>query len=39
MPWEGDEAADREQPPGPAFHVLGDARRHRVVLPAPPGAK
>lgn len=36
MPWEGDSAADREQPPGPAFHVLDDERRltahFRVVL-------
>ncbi|WP_327178184.1 metallophosphoesterase [Streptomyces sp. NBC_01335] len=43
MPWEGDEAADREQPPGLAFHVLDDDRRltthYRVVLPAPRGAE
>ncbi|WLQ38439.1 metallophosphoesterase (plasmid) [Streptomyces castrisilvae] len=36
MPWEGDEAADRDQPPGLAFHVLDDDRRltthYRVVL-------
>ncbi|MFE7209124.1 metallophosphoesterase [Streptomyces sp. NPDC001698] len=36
MPWEGDSPADREQPPGLAFHVLGDDRRltthYRVVL-------
>ncbi|WP_328891358.1 metallophosphoesterase [Streptomyces sp. NBC_00316] len=36
MPWEGDDAADRDQPPGLAFHVLGDDRRltthFRVVL-------
>ncbi|MBD0843331.1 metallophosphoesterase [Streptomyces sp. TRM68416] len=36
MPWEGDRPADREQPPGLAFHVLGDDRRltthYRVVL-------
>lgn len=27
LPWEGEEAADREQPPGLAFHVLDDAHR------------
>ncbi|MCX4451437.1 metallophosphoesterase [Streptomyces sp. NPDC087866] len=36
MPWEGDEPADREQPPGLAFHVLDDDGRltthYRVVL-------
>lgn len=36
MPWEGDRPADRDQPPGLAFHVLGDDRRltthYRVVL-------
>ncbi|MEV5532891.1 metallophosphoesterase [Streptomyces prunicolor] len=36
MPWEGDQAADRDQPPGLAFHVLSDDRRltthYRVVL-------
>jgi 3',5'-cyclic-AMP phosphodiesterase len=36
MPWEGDEAADLDQPPGLAFHVLDDDRRltthYRVVL-------
>lgn len=36
MPWEGDAAADRDQPPGLAFHVLDDDRRltthYRVVL-------
>ncbi|MFF3684852.1 metallophosphoesterase [Streptomyces sp. NPDC002187] len=36
MPWEGDAPADRDQPPGLAFHVLGDDRRltthYRVVL-------
>lgn len=36
MPWEGDSPADRDQPPGLAFHVLGDDRRltthYRVVL-------
>ncbi|MEU3945077.1 metallophosphoesterase [Streptomyces sp. NPDC029526] len=35
MPWEGDTAADRDQPPGLAFHVLSDDRRltthYRVV--------
>ncbi|MBW5251949.1 metallophosphoesterase [Streptomyces sp. P01-B04] len=37
MPWEGDRAADRDQPPGLAFHVLDDEQRltthFRVVLP------
>lgn len=37
MPWEGDQAADRDQPPGLAFHVLDEERRltthYRVVLP------
>ncbi|MEV6312471.1 metallophosphoesterase [Streptomyces sp. NPDC051840] len=36
MPWEGDSAADRDQPPGLAFHVLGDDGRltthYRVVI-------
>lgn len=36
MPWEGDQAADRDQPPGLAFHILDDDRRltthYRVVL-------
>ncbi|MFG2295552.1 phosphodiesterase [Streptomyces sp. NPDC048603] len=36
LPWEGDRPADREQPPGLAFHVLGEDRRltthFRVVL-------
>ncbi|WP_328719241.1 phosphodiesterase [Streptomyces sp. NBC_00247] len=36
LPWEGDEPADREQPPGLAFHVLDDDRRltthYRVVV-------
>ncbi|WP_373299494.1 metallophosphoesterase [Streptomyces poonensis] len=36
MPWEGDRPADRDQPPGLAFHVLGGDRRltthYRVVL-------
>ncbi|MFF8438381.1 metallophosphoesterase [Streptomyces bacillaris] len=27
MPWEGDSPADRDQPPGLAFHVLGEDRR------------
>jgi 3',5'-cyclic AMP phosphodiesterase CpdA len=35
MPWEGEEPADLDQPPGIAFHVLGDDRRltthYRVV--------
>ncbi|TDC99080.1 phosphodiesterase [Nonomuraea deserti] len=38
LPWEGDEPADREQPPGLAFHILDDDRRltthYRVVLEA-----
>ncbi|MEU6300515.1 metallophosphoesterase [Streptomyces erythrochromogenes] len=36
MPWEGEQAADRDQPPGLAFHILDDDRRlithYRVVL-------
>ncbi|GAA3491665.1 metallophosphoesterase [Streptomyces cremeus] len=36
LPWEGTRAADREQPPGLAFHVLDDEGRltthYRVVL-------
>jgi 3',5'-cyclic AMP phosphodiesterase CpdA len=36
MPWEGDQPADLEQPPGLAFHILdGDGRlttHYRVVL-------
>ncbi|WP_408994233.1 metallophosphoesterase [Streptomyces sp. 1268] len=36
LPWEGDRPADRDQPPGLAFHVLGEDRRltthFRVVL-------
>ncbi|MGW4290349.1 metallophosphoesterase [Streptomyces sp. NPDC004673] len=36
MEWEGDDLADRDQPPGIAFHVLDDERRltthYRVVL-------
>ncbi|MFF4247286.1 phosphodiesterase [Streptomyces sp. NPDC001822] len=36
LPWEGDEVADREQPPGLAFHVLDDDGRltthYRVVV-------
>lgn len=36
LPWEGDRPADRDQPPGLAFHILGDDRRltthYRVVL-------
>ncbi|MFJ2738701.1 metallophosphoesterase [Streptomyces sp. NPDC087440] len=36
LPWEGEEAADREQPPGLAFHILDDEGRltthYRVVL-------
>ncbi|KUJ67830.1 metallophosphoesterase [Streptomyces albus subsp. albus] len=36
MPWEGEQAADREQPPGLAFHVLDPDGRmtthYRVVL-------
>lgn len=27
LPWEGDEFADRDQPPGLAFHILDDDRR------------
>ncbi|QCW78922.1 phosphodiesterase [Streptomyces sp. S6] len=27
MPWEGDRPADRDQPPGLAFHILGEDRR------------
>ncbi|TDE47938.1 phosphodiesterase [Nonomuraea mesophila] len=38
LPWEGDQPADREQPPALAFHVLDDDRRltthYRVVLEA-----
>ncbi|MEV4807772.1 metallophosphoesterase [Nonomuraea sp. NPDC049421] len=37
LPWEGDRPADREQPPGLAFHILDDDLRltthYRVVLP------
>ncbi|UZI29435.1 metallophosphoesterase [Streptomyces sp. VB1] len=36
LPWEGDRPADREQPPGLAFHVLGEDRRlttHFRVVP------
>ncbi|MEU6674312.1 metallophosphoesterase [Streptomyces sp. NPDC046925] len=36
LPWEGDKPADREQPPGLAFHVLDDDHRlttHYRVLP------
>ncbi|MEU6817876.1 phosphodiesterase [Streptomyces sp. NPDC046860] len=36
MPWEGDNPADRDQPPGITFHVLDDDRRltthYRVVI-------
>ncbi|TCC49019.1 phosphodiesterase [Kribbella capetownensis] len=36
LPWEGDHAADLEQPPGLAFHILDDDGRltthYRVVL-------
>ncbi|MEU8380160.1 phosphodiesterase [Streptosporangium sp. NPDC048865] len=36
LPWEGDEVADLDQPPGLAFHILDDDRRltthYRVVL-------
>ncbi|WP_406312225.1 phosphodiesterase [Streptosporangium sp. NBC_01639] len=36
LPWEGDRPADRDQPPGLAFHILGEDRRltthYRVVL-------
>ncbi|GGL09936.1 3',5'-cyclic adenosine monophosphate phosphodiesterase CpdA [Sphaerisporangium melleum] len=38
LPWEGDQFADLEQPPGLAFHILDDEHRltthYRVVLPA-----
>ncbi|MBT2235532.1 metallophosphoesterase [Nonomuraea sp. NEAU-A123] len=38
LPWEGDQPADREQPPGLAFHILDDDHRltthYRVVLQA-----
>ncbi|MFI7108306.1 metallophosphoesterase [Nonomuraea sp. NPDC050227] len=38
LPWEGDRPADRDQPPGLAFHVLDDDHRltthFRVVLQA-----
>ncbi|MBB1261705.1 phosphodiesterase [Streptomyces alkaliterrae] len=36
MPWEGDRPADRDQPPGLAFHVLDEGNRlttHFRVLP------
>ncbi|MGA5823723.1 metallophosphoesterase [Kitasatospora sp. NPDC094028] len=37
LPWEGDEPADRDQPPGIAFHVLDERHRltthFRAVLP------
>ncbi|GGV28623.1 3',5'-cyclic adenosine monophosphate phosphodiesterase CpdA [Streptomyces longisporoflavus] len=36
LPWEGDKPADREQPPGLAFHILDDNHRlttHYRVLP------
>lgn len=36
LPWEGDKPADRDQPPGLAFHVLDDDHRlttHYRVLP------
>ncbi|MEU5952386.1 metallophosphoesterase [Streptomyces sp. NPDC047525] len=36
LPWEGDRPADREQPPGLAFHILDDDHRlttHYRVLP------
>ncbi|MFI5802328.1 metallophosphoesterase [Streptomyces sp. NPDC051561] len=36
LPWEGEGAADREQPPGLAFHVLDEAHRlttHFRVVP------
>ncbi|MFH8687790.1 metallophosphoesterase [Streptomyces anulatus] len=36
LPWEGDRPADRDQPPGLAFHVLGEDRRlttHFRVVP------
>ncbi|RKE17877.1 metallophosphoesterase [Streptomyces sp. TLI_171] len=36
LPWEGDESADREQPPALAFHILDEEHRltthYRVVL-------
>lgn len=36
LPWEGDKPADRDQPPGLAFHILDDEHRltthYRVVL-------
>jgi len=36
LPWEGDEPADLDQPPGLAFHILSDDHRltthYRVVL-------
>ncbi|MEU1387934.1 MULTISPECIES: metallophosphoesterase [unclassified Nonomuraea] len=38
LPWEGDQPADRDQPPGLAFHILDDDHRltthFRVVLQA-----
>ncbi|MER6511395.1 metallophosphoesterase [Nonomuraea sp. NPDC001636] len=38
LPWEGDRPADRDQPPGLAFHILDDDHRltthFRVVLQA-----
>ncbi|TDD12954.1 phosphodiesterase [Nonomuraea diastatica] len=38
LPWEGDQPADREQPPALAFHILDEDRRltthYRVVLEA-----
>ncbi|GAA3421317.1 metallophosphoesterase [Streptosporangium vulgare] len=36
LPWEGDEVADLDQPPGLAFHILDDDRRlttHYRVVP------
>lgn len=36
LPWEGDQPADRDQPPGLAFHVLDDENRlttHYRVVP------
>ncbi|MEU1628817.1 metallophosphoesterase [Streptomyces sp. NPDC020096] len=36
LPWEGDQLADRSQPPGIAFHLLDDERRlttHFRVVP------
>ncbi|WP_031078485.1 phosphodiesterase [Streptomyces sp. NRRL WC-3742] len=37
LPWEGDQPADRDQPPALAFHILDDRHRltthFRVVLP------